>query len=206
MKKTTKKSEKRKKILNAARALFSRTHDVKRVSLEDIAEEAGVSPATIYNNFGDRENLVYEVIKEIASENLEHNRRIIQSDLPFAQKLIGVMSGKMDLAGKVNGELIEKIISQDKRIAPFIDEIYEQEIKPLWYQILDEGKKQGYIDPSLDDESLIAYLDIIKTGIQAKPEIFKNYVENMSLIEQLTNLMFYGFLKKDINLFPKEGK
>jgi AcrR family transcriptional regulator len=203
MKKT---DEKRQKIINAARALFNRTHDIKRVSLEDIADEAGVSPTTIYNNFGDRETLLYELIKELASQNLERNRTIIRSALPFPQKLINVISGKMDIAEKMNGELIEKLITQDKRITPFIDELYEQEIKPLWREILAEGKKQGYIDTTLDDAALLAYLDILQAGLKARPEFFINFSENMNLFEQLTRLMFYGFLRKDIDFFQKEEK
>jgi AcrR family transcriptional regulator len=46
MKKTSEKSDKRQQILAAARTLFNRTHNVKRVSLEAIAEEASVSPTT----------------------------------------------------------------------------------------------------------------------------------------------------------------
>ena len=203
MKKIVDKSEKRQKILNAAGALFNRTHDVKRVSLEDIAEEAGVSPTTIYNNFGDRETLLYEVIKEITKQNLERNRNIVRSDLPFPQKIVSIISSKMNIAGEVNSELIEKLITQDKRIAPFVDELYEQEIKPLWQEIMTDGKKQGYIDPTLNDASLLVYLDILQAGLKAKPEFFKNFSENMGLIEQITRLMFYGFLKKDIDLFRK---
>jgi TetR/AcrR family transcriptional regulator, cholesterol catabolism regulator len=206
MKKIIEQSERRRKILNAARALFNRTHDVKRVSMEDIAQEAGVSPTTIYNNFSDRETLLYEVIKELANQNLERNRDIVGSDLPFPQKLISIIGSKMDMAGEVNSELIEKLVTQDKRIAPFVDELYEQEIKPLWQEIMADGKKQGYIDPALNDASLLAYLDILQAGLKANPEFFKNFSGNMNLVEQITRLMFYGFLKKDIDLFQKEEK
>jgi AcrR family transcriptional regulator len=206
MKKKSEITEKRREILNAARALFNRTHDVKRVSLEDIAGEAGVSPTTIYNNFGDRETLLCEVIKELASQNLERNRSIVRSSLPFPQKLISIIGSKMDLAEQVNGELIEKLVTQDRKIAPFIDELYEQEIKPLWLEIMADGKKQGYIDPSVDDTALLIYLDIMQSGLKARPDLFKNFTENMNLIQQLTHLMFYGFLKKDIDLFQKEEK
>jgi TetR/AcrR family transcriptional regulator, cholesterol catabolism regulator len=199
-------SKKRQKILNAARDLFNRAHDVKRVSLEDIAQEAGVSPTTVYNNFNDRETLLYEVIKELASQNLERNRCLVRSDLPFSQKLIGIISGKMDMADKVNSELIEKLITQDKRIAPFVDELYEQEIKPLWKEIMADGKEQGYIDPVLNDTSLLAYLDILQAGLKSRPEFLKKMSENKNFIEQLTRMMFYGFLKKEINLFNREEK
>jgi AcrR family transcriptional regulator len=205
--KTTKEStEKRKKILKAASDLFLRTHDVKRVSLEAIAREARVSPTTIYNNFGNRETLVYEVIKKLVSGNIERNRALIRSDLPFPQKLISIMSGKLDIAEKANDEIIEKLVSQDKEIAPFIDKIFEQEIKPLWHEMIADGKKQGYIEPSLDTEALLAYLDVLQAGFRAKPELLEGFKENMDFIKQLTHLMFYGFLKKKIDFFRKEGK
>jgi AcrR family transcriptional regulator len=206
MKKIAEKSEKRRKIIIAARVLFNHTHNVKRVSLEAIAREAGVSPTTIYNNFGDRETLVYEVIKELVRTNLERNRALIRSGLPFAQKLVGIVSGKMDVAGEFNAEIIEKLVGQDKNIAPFIDKIMKEEIRPLWGEMVADGKKQGYIDPALDDEALLAYMDILQAGLRAKPEVFKGFQNNMDFVQQLMRLMFYGFLKREIDLFQKEGK
>jgi AcrR family transcriptional regulator len=206
MKKNTQKSDKRQKILIAARTLFNRTHNIKRVSLEAIAEEAGVSPTTIYNNFGDRETLVYEVIKDLVKTNLERNRAFIHSELPFAQKLIGVISAKLDVAEKFNTEIIEKLVSQDKKITPFIDKILQEEIKPLWCEMVADGKKRGYIDTALDDEALLAYLDVLQAGFRARPEVLQGFQNNLDFVEQLTHLMFYGFLKKEIDLFQKEDK
>jgi AcrR family transcriptional regulator len=201
------KNEKRRKVLDAARSLFSRTHDFRRVSLEAIAMEAGVSPTTIYNYFGNRENLVYEVIQDLAQAVLEHNRTLVYSDLPFPQKLTGILTKKMDLARVVSGELIEKLISQDKRIAPFVDRLFQEEIKPLWLKIVADGKKEGYIDPDLDNEALLTYLDILQAGMRTKPELLRGWQEdNMGFVLQMTRLMFYGFLKKELDVFKKEEK
>jgi len=67
--KTIAKKDKKQQILDAALMLFSGTHDVKKVSIEAIAKQARVSPTTIYNNFGTREKLVYEVIKLLFDDN-----------------------------------------------------------------------------------------------------------------------------------------
>jgi AcrR family transcriptional regulator len=48
MAKREKKSS-QQQIMGAAVSLFRHTHDVKKVSLQEIAREAGVSPTTIYN-------------------------------------------------------------------------------------------------------------------------------------------------------------
>jgi TetR/AcrR family transcriptional regulator, cholesterol catabolism regulator len=206
MKTPAEDTKKQQKILAAAVGLFRRTHDVKRVSLETIAREAKVSPTTIYNNFGSREKLLYEVVKVLVRETLEHNRDLVYSDIPFPQKITSIISGKIDMASQVNGEIIRKMVGQDKTVAPFIDEIFRSEITPLWKVILADGKKQGYIDASLDDNALIIYLDVMKAGFAARRDIMQDFPMNLDLIKQLTHIMFYGFLKKDIGLFKNGGK
>ena len=198
--------DKKQKILDAALALFNNTHNVKKVSIEAIAKQAKVSPTTVYNNFGTRENLVYEIIGLLFDDIIRQNRELLYSDVPFQQKLMGVISGKMNMLSTLNSEILEKIISQDESIAPYIDEVYVNEIRPLWLRMLDDGKKEGYIDEKLDNEALLVYLDTMKAGISVNREQWKNYQDKIVLMQQLTQIMFYGFLKKEIDLFHKEGK
>jgi AcrR family transcriptional regulator len=199
------KSGKRQVVLDAALKLFGSAHDVRKVSVEDIAKQAGVSPTTIYNQFGTREKLVTEVVREITLLAIERNRTVVHSKMPFAEKLMTIMGGKMALAKQLDAEIINKMVSQDKAIAGFIDKVFHEEIKPLWLEILDQGKREGYIDPSLSDEALLLYLDAIKCGLQNRPELVTGIPEKLQLIKELTRIMFYGFLKKEIDLFKQGG-
>ena len=85
---SARQSTKRERILTAAIRLWRETHNVKKVSLEDIAREAGVSPTTVYNNFGTRDGLVQEVIKHLTREMLDkfltHPRISEHVELKFA--------------------------------------------------------------------------------------------------------------------------
>jgi AcrR family transcriptional regulator len=206
MKAVKSQTGKREKILQAVVSLFRRTHDVRRVSLETIAREAGVSPTTIYNNFGTREALVAEVAKTLFRDILEMARSFIHSDLPFPRKLTDIIAGKIDIVSQVNREVLTKLLSQDKTMAGFIEEIYRTEVIPMWLEFFAEGKRQGYVDPSIDESSLIIYFDILRAGLASQSQLMKEWEKNMPVIEQLTRLMFYGFLKKDIDLFRKEDK
>jgi AcrR family transcriptional regulator len=197
--------DRKQKVLDAAKTLFQSSHDMRKVSLEDIASGAGVSPTTVYNYFGTREALVAEVAKELVRAIFERGKGIIESDLPFEQKLAAVISGKLALTSGVNQEVITKMMGQDRNMAVFIDRLYQNELKPLWQVFLEDGKAQGYIDSSMDVDVFMAYLDILRAGFAAKPEIIVHFNENRELIEQLTRLVFYGFLKKEIDLFPTEG-
>ena len=194
------KSEKRQSILRAAITLFSRTHDVKKVSLEAIAREAGVSPATIYNYFGTRENLVCQVAGKIVQELLEGSRALLNSDLPFPQKLSELFSVKMDFLGN-NRDMLGKLLSQNKSIVS--EAINLSEIRDLSNEFFDLGKKQGYIDSSFDNQTLAEYVDILRAGIAAKPELAARLGENTALVNDLTRLIFYGLMKKNVGLFNR---
>lgn len=197
--------DKKQKILEAAIALFRNTHDVKRVSLETIARAAQVSPTTIYNYFGTRENLIYDVIKKLVKESMESSRKLVHSDVSFPEKLIGLTTIKLNLVNKANGEIMDKIVTEDESIAHLMDEIYDSEIRPLWLEIVAEGKRQGYIDAKLDDEALLVYLDILRAGA-VKKDFLKDWAGNMALIQQLSHIIFYGFMKKEVDFFGDTKK
>jgi len=199
------RTDKREQILKAAVALFGRAHDARKVSVEEIAAEARVSPTTIYNYFGTREALVVDTAKVLMREIIKMSLGVLRSDLPFPRKLQAIVAGKMDLAAHFSREVLGKLLGDDRSAAVYGQQLYETEIKPLWLEFIASGKKEGYIDPSADDEALLAYLDLLRAGIAAKPGLAANYQENMPLLNKLSRLMFFGFLKKDINLFP-EGK
>ena len=195
---------KRQKIIDSTLALFGSTHDIRKVSLDSIAKSAGVSPTTIYNSFGSRDKLIFEVIKVLIDQSLESNRLLIQSALPFPQKMAAAVSGKQDLIAQYNSELINKIMSQDESLRPYIDKLYETEIKPLWESMIKDGKKQGYIDPGLDEAALMIFLDVIKAGFASRQDLLKSLTASPEMLRGLTKIIFFGFLNRDIELF-REG-
>ena len=62
-----KSDEKRQRILDAAAELFT-SNGYERTSLEQVAEQAGVSKQTIYNNFPSKEALLRECIQRRCEE------------------------------------------------------------------------------------------------------------------------------------------
>ena len=200
--------EKRQRILDAAVDLFRSAPQVRKVSIEDIAARAHVSPTTIYHYFGMRDALVADVAKRLILAITEQARHFLRSALPFPEKLQAVISGKIALASAMSDEVVLKMIDQDPAMGRFVENTYRTEIAPLWHEFLEAGKAEGYIAPDLDEEVFLSYLDILLVGFRARADLFKDWrqSQNLAALEKMTRLVFYGFLRKEIDLFPKEAQ
>lgn len=72
-----------RRILDAARALFlDRWYD--QVTLEQVAEDAGVSKQTVLRRFGSKEGLFAAVVDELGRENDEMRAKVPTGDLERA--------------------------------------------------------------------------------------------------------------------------
>lgn len=193
-----KPKSKKERIIAAAIRLWQKTHNVNKVSLADIAQEASVSPTTIYNNFGTRERLVEEVIKHVIKETLDKQWAVIRSELPIPLKMQGILSVKMAAMQDMQVDLLTKL-NTDPAISKYIDEIYQTEMKPMMTTVIEEGKRQGYIHPDLPDEVVMIYLDILKAGGIACAGELQRITGDRRLLTGLTRIFYYGLFQKEFD-------
>ena len=80
------KASSRKRIRQAAYELFSQ-FGVDKVSITDIARKAGVSPATIYNNFDGKEALVREFVTTTIEQFTTRIQDALTPEMPYRDKM-----------------------------------------------------------------------------------------------------------------------
>jgi len=192
-----KKGTKKEKIIRAAVRLFSSTHNFNKVSIEDIAREASVSPTTIYNNFGNRDTLIVEVIKQIGLAGLEAYRTIVRADMPFLEKIRLIQDKKIKAAGELDLDVMDRMISQDTRLDQFAANVYEKETKPLLLELVEDGKQQGHIEPELTNEAIMMYLQLLQESGTAFFRIVEAQRDNAKVLQDFNRVLFYGFMKKE---------
>jgi len=83
-------NERRNQIIIAADAVLA-GRDPAEVTFEEIAEQAGVSRALVYNYFGDKGSLLAEVLQRRFQELEDRTRAEIDGDLPPAERFRGVI-------------------------------------------------------------------------------------------------------------------
>jgi AcrR family transcriptional regulator len=186
------KEKNRGRIRIAALELFEK-HGFKKVSVNDIADKAGVSPVTIYNNFGNKDELIRDVIKNLSTELLKNYEGIVRSDKPFLEKLDAVIFNKARVANLFQGELIQSVMKNDPEIYQFVVNIRRNEADKLILELFNEGKEQGYVSPGFSKDSILLYMEILRQGIFAIPDFSERIKNKPNIMREIISLAVYGF-------------
>jgi AcrR family transcriptional regulator len=197
--KSAAEGKKKERIIAATIKLWRQAHKINKVSLEEIAREAGVSPTTIYNNFGTREGLVQEVIRHISREIINKMQTLLKSDQPYPLKMQGMVAAKLNTVSGMQADIIEKIWS-DPDSRRYIEEITESQAKPLMKAIIEEGQREGYIHPDISPELFILYFNILKAGTEANKQEVAQLSSDRSSMYKIARLMYFGIFRKEFDI------
>lgn len=189
------KEQKKESIRRAALELFQ-IYGFKKVAMSEIARKADVSPVTIFNHFGSKDELVRDVVKTLILTILDRYRAVIESEQTFIEKLEFILFDKSELSRQYQGELIQTALSSDPEIQQFIEQIWQREINQLMLDFYEEGKRQGYVNENLSQEGILAYTAIFRSGFMVNPSLLSELGHNTELFHELTSLYLYGLMGK----------
>lgn len=115
--------EKRAAILDAAMALFpSRGYD--GVSVDAIAQQAGVSKLTVYSHFTDKEALFGAAVTECCAQLLPHRLFEPDPELPVDQALFQIARAFMDLMMDERAISLHRVMISQAGQNPRLTEVF----------------------------------------------------------------------------------
>lgn len=187
-----KRSEQKKQaILQAALDLFQQ-FGVQKVTIAEIAKEANVSQVTIYNYFESKDNLIREVFQFYVDGIWQEQKQLLQSDLPFHDKLKKIIFGKTFEANHISERFFEDFMKDYASGNSYVEKLYVEEALPLYIEFFQQGRKEGFIDPTISDEAILFYLQMFREYMQRRDVAEKV----LPIADELTKLFFYGLRGK----------
>lgn len=188
------KERKKTDILQASLNLFIK-YGTKKVAISEIAQKAQVSQVTIYNYFENKENLIRNVIGYYIDEIWIEYEELLNSDIPFTDKIKQMIFAKKEESLQISDAFYQDIMSEYADGLSYIEKFYAEKMIPRFIDFFNEGKEKGYVDPTVSNEAILFYFQMLKDQIQRK----EVYETALPLTEEITKLLFYGILGNNQN-------
>jgi len=193
---TRRKEQSKEDIRKAAWELFSQ-FGVEKVSIVDIARKAGVSQATIYNNFGSKEALVREFVTTAIDQLVNSAQVVLSPNKSYWEKMAAFLhfiSEMMAQGGSSEVDVTVFSSSNDLLNDPEIKKIRDsaqEKMANLLLGLVREGKEQGQIRADLTEDAFRVYFKAFME-IFTDPHIRQLYYRDPKLAQDLGFLMTYG--------------
>lgn len=184
------KHKKMEQIYAVAFQLFSR-HGYQKVSVNEIAQQAGVSPATIYNYFGTKDQLYMDMIMDWTDKQLAVYERILDSGRSFAEKTQEIMLLEAKNLTFLSEEFRNFQTSEDRGISQIIQQYSEEKVKDFFMKFVALGKQEGYIHKDQTEEVTMLYFSMFMNELGRRWDSGNREYVNGSM-EALMELFFYG--------------
>jgi len=184
---------KKENIRQAAFELFS-VHGVQKVSIAEIAKKANVSQVTIYNYFGSKDELFRDVIHSLLNKRLQEDMEVIESDLPFPEKIRTYISEKTSELSAMNPDFLRSMKSEDPLIRQIAEDFTKNKYIPLILKLIEKGREEGYIHHHISNEAILIYINMFRKGNRS--DALLDFEQSKDLLKELVTLFFYGIFGK----------
>ncbi len=175
-------NKKEEKIINTTIKLFI-CDGIKKMTMDEIAQNSNVSKVTIYKYFVDKDTLYLKIGKYIFSQYIVKLKNIIASDETLIKKLYYFMDVLSEFTNSSEFDLCRKLAKYNNNI----QEEYKQYLeiyKHSLVTLIDEGIKSGLIKNNLDRKMIFHYIDMGVVYYQQNSEYRDKMLRDSSFQQQ----------------------
>lgn len=185
-------NEKYLDIVRAGKHLFWK-HGLKKVSIENICQEAGTSRATFYKYFDNKENIAIYIIKSVIDQAMADYEKIMSTDMDFETKVRKTIDFKIKTSNDISKEFLKDLYSGEYiELDSYYRKATEDSIKMV-RRDFEQAQYDGYIRMDVKIEFLLYFLN--KLGEMVNDDILLSlYGSTSELIGELMKFFFYGVM------------
>jgi len=181
-------------ISGSARALFWR-HGVRRVSVQEICREAGVSKVTFYKYYANKTELARRILDDVFSAALEQYRLIMKQPIPFPEKVRQTIMLKAEQSKTLGPDFFDELFRDaDPAIRAHYTRLMERTKEEVMRDYL-EAQKRDEIRSDIKPEFVLYILNRL-IDMMRERELHRLYDSPSAVIMELTNFFFYGILPR----------
>ena len=186
-----KEPKKKSQIKEAADRLFKQ-FGFKKVTVEEICQEAGASKMTFYKYFPNKIELIKHLWQTMIDDSMDQLNQLEKMDTPFTEKVNLILKMKAEATTNMGDQYVRDYLEMVPELQDFYNRIFT-EVMTRFMVIIKNAQDRGEIRKSLRPEFFLAVVNMMME--LAKNEqlsaIYENYTE---FALEVNNYLYYGMM------------
>ncbi|MBW6500049.1 MAG: TetR/AcrR family transcriptional regulator [Bacteroidales bacterium] len=186
---------KQRAIMETGRRLFWK-YGFRRVNVDEICREAGVSKMTFYRFFENKKELAKTIYENEVRIGVERFDIVMRSDMSPSDKLKAIITMKLEGTNDMSKEfLMDFYKSNDTGLKAFVEDLTERS----WNEIIKsfrDAQEKGWLRKDFKPE-FILYLTQHLIPMLTDENLIKLYDTPQELILEFANFFTYGISQHD---------
>lgn len=188
--------KKMESLIATGKELFWK-YGIKRVSIEEICKESGVSKMTFYKFFPNKIELARTILRVVMDKALIDFQKLIESDCSFKEKVHQMFVMKLEGTKNISAEFIKDIYHNPKLGLMDDMEAYSKKSFQLFVDFLKEAQAKRQIRKEVKIEFILSYMNQM-TQMMNDEALLAHYDTPQDLIMESMNFLFYGLLPREL--------
>ena len=188
---------KMEQILKTSKDLFWK-YGFKRVTIEEVCKEAGVSKMTYYKFFPNKIELVKILMNDILRVSMDKYKLIMASDIPYPEKVVALIHLKKDQIEHMSSEFFKDYVqSDDPELISYLQQLSGESMQ-MFTDDFRKAQENGDIRKDLKIEFIMYMMNHLVEMAQ-NDALINMYDEPQDLVMEITNFLFYGILNREVH-------
>ena len=185
------------RILERSRELFFK-HGYSRLSMDELAEDLGISKATVYRYFPDKEALLRAVMVETREWVLSQLQSIVRDDrMPVKARLTAYLEFISRFMSGLSRDFIRDLRQKLPDLWKEMDSFRRQQVFPLVSEVILEGVKSGEIKSDLDGRLFLEMFWYLVQEFMNPDWIISHDYSPSELLQSIIDIVFYGIFVEE---------
>ncbi len=178
-------------IVETGRKLFFQ-HGIRRVSVEEVCREAGVSKMTFYRSFKNKDDLVLHILDQLVDASIAHCELLMKQNAPFAEKMEELMAMKVKMVAQFSKEFMKDLMSTSGKAGLYLLK-RRQEADAMMKTFFQDAQKKGEIRTDLNIDFMLHLTECFRQ-FMSDDSLQSLYPDSATLMKEVSNFYLYGVL------------
>jgi AcrR family transcriptional regulator len=188
---------KRELLLKTGKDLFWK-FGFRRVTVEEICKEAGISKMTYYKYFSNKMELVKTIMDDILQSVLKKYEEIMNRNVPYAEKVVALIELKREQITTMSNEFFRDYVqSADPEMINYFNQLTQENMQ-RFVDDFARAQKNGDIRKDVKVE-FIMYIMNHLVEMTHDDNLLNMYDNPQDLVMEITKFLFYGILNRQLN-------